>query len=86
MMQQEQRDFTSFRVLRRYERWRKGDNAFMLRAMDAFKKLFGTDSPLVVQARTMGLSAANQCNVSKNYFMRLAMGQNQDLPDVARKK
>jgi 2-octaprenylphenol hydroxylase len=83
--QQEQRDFTSLRVLRRYERWRKGDNALMLLAMRGFKELFNTTSPLIVQARNVGLSVTNKLDVVKNYFMRLAIGESQDLPHVARK-
>ena len=78
----EQRDVGSVRVLRRYERWRKGDNLMMLAAMRFFKECFGTQSSLVVQARTMGLTVTNQLSFVKNYFTKIAMGELFDLPDL----
>lgn len=75
-------DVGSFRVLRRYERWRKGDNVMMLAAMRFFKECFGTQSPFIVQARNMGLTMTNRLNFLKNYFMKIAMGESLDLPDL----
>ena len=77
------RDVGSMRVLRRYERWRKGDNTVMLMAMRGFKELFGTTSPSAVQIRSMGLKFTNQSVRIKNCFMQLAMGESTDLPSLA---
>jgi 2-octaprenylphenol hydroxylase len=83
--QQQQRDIGSLRVLRRYERWRKGDNTLMLIAMRGFKELFNTASPLIVQARNMGLHFTDKFDIIKNYVMQVAMGESHDLPQIASK-
>ena len=76
------RDVGSFRVLRCYERWRKGDNLIMLLAMRFFKECFSTKSPLIVHVRNMGLTVTNRLSFIKNYFMKIAMGEALDLPDL----
>lgn len=81
----EKRDMGSVRVLRCYERWRKGDNIIMLLAMQFFKECFSTQSPLVVQARNIGLTMTNRLGFIKNYFMKIAMGESFDLPDLMRR-
>ncbi|MFV9990641.1 MAG: UbiH/UbiF/VisC/COQ6 family ubiquinone biosynthesis hydroxylase [Coxiella endosymbiont of Dermacentor nuttalli] len=75
-------DVGSVRVLRRYERWRKGDNLMMLAAMRFFKEFFGTQLSLIVQMRTMGLMMTNRLNFVKNCFIKIAMGEVFDLPDL----
>lgn len=81
-----QHDFASLRTLRRYERWRKGDNSFMLLAMRGFKELFGGSSICLTQARNVGLYLANRSHLLKNCFMRIAMGETSDLPALAKKR
>lgn len=80
---QKQQDIGSLRVLRRYQRWRKGDNALMLAAMRGFKELFSGDSPWLVQLRSHGLSLTNQTDFIKNSIMRYAIGRQGDLPTLA---
>lgn len=71
-------------VLRRYERWRKGDNLMMMAAMDGFKRLFGSDwRPLQVMRGT-GLALTNHSGPIKNVIIRHAMGRGGDLPRLAR--
>ncbi len=70
-------------VLRRYERWRKGENLAMIMAMDAFKELFGTSLPPVCWARNLGLSLTDAAGPVKRLIMRRAMGLEGDLPRVA---
>lgn len=71
-------------LLRRYERWRKGDNIAMLAAMDAFKRLFSNDFPPLVQLRNSGLLLADRLGPVKNFFVRRGMGLSGDLPPLAR--
>lgn len=80
--QQEKRDVGSSRVLRRYERWRKGDNTIMLAAMRLFKECFGTQFSFIVQARNMGLTITNRFSFLKNFWMKIAMGETSDLPKL----
>ena len=77
-------DIGSQRVLRRYERWRKGDNTLMLLAMRGFKECFGDHSPLLVTARSFGLNLTNRLFFLKKYFMQIAMNNQDDLPWCAK--
>lgn len=71
-------------VLRRFERWRKGDNLIMMTAMDGFKKLFGSEAPPLKWLRNEGLSITNKLPLLKNQIMLHAMGYKGDLPTLAR--
>ena len=70
---QKQRDPGSFNVLRRYERWRKGDNQLVQMAMNGFHDLFGFQSPGLIYARSQGLNFINRFNVLKNWLMSFAL-------------
>ncbi len=70
-------------VLRRYERWRKGENLAMLWAMDAFKELFGTSLLPVRLARNLGMDLTDRVPPVKRWIMRRAMGLSGDLPRIA---
>jgi 2-octaprenylphenol hydroxylase len=74
----------AFDVLRRYERWRKGDNASMLAAMSTFKSVFTSNSPLVQLGRNLGFTLTNRATPAKNFFIRYAMGLVGDLPKLAK--
>jgi 2-octaprenylphenol hydroxylase len=78
------RDFASFKTLRRYERWRKGDNLLMLGVMDGFKRLFGNSLPPVRLLRNVGLKLTDAAGPLKNLIARRAMGLEGDLPRLAR--
>ena len=71
-------------VLRRYERWRKGDNLMMMAAMDGFKRLFGSEDRILQWLRGAGLALTNQAGPLKNLISRHAMGRSGDLPRLAR--
>lgn len=77
------RDPGSTRVLRRYERWRRGDNERMLRSMDGFKRLFGSSLPPVQWLRGTGLNLVDRLGPVKGMFSRYAMGLVGDLPKTA---
>ncbi|MDF3054501.1 MAG: Ubiquinone biosynthesis hydroxylase, UbiH/UbiF/VisC/COQ6 family [Gammaproteobacteria bacterium] len=71
-------------ILRRYERWRKGDNELMLKAMSGFKQLFGSTSALHIHARSLGFLLTDKLPFVKNYFIERAMGLSGDLPMCAK--
>jgi 2-octaprenylphenol hydroxylase len=77
-------DFSSLKALRRYERWRKGDNLLMLGVMDGFKRLFGASLPPVRLLRNIGLNLTDAAGPLKNLIARRAMGLAGDLPRLAR--
>lgn len=78
------RDIGDLGVLRRYERWRKGDNAAMIFALDGFKRLFSNDIAPLARLRNAGLRAVDGFTPLKHAFMRRAMGLSGDLPNLAR--
>ncbi|HRC72386.1 MAG TPA: UbiH/UbiF/VisC/COQ6 family ubiquinone biosynthesis hydroxylase [Candidatus Competibacter sp.] len=79
-----EQDIGSLKVLRRYERWRKGDNLLMLGVMDGFKRLFGASLPPLPLLRNLGLALTDAAGPLKNLIARRAMGLEGDLPRLAR--
>lgn len=78
------RDPGALLVLRRYERWRRGENLLMMSAMDGFNTLFGDHPGPVCRLRNFGLSMVDAVGPAKNLFMRHAAGLAGDLPALAR--
>ena len=72
-------------ALRRYERWRKGDNLLMQNAMDVFHWLFGRQDALSVGLRSLGLGVTDRLAPAKQLFMAHAMGERLDLPPLGRR-
>ena len=80
------RDFASYQTLRKYERWRRGENQIMMYSMSGFKNLFGNENALVSKVRNFGLNLVQKSGVAKNMIMQRAMGFEGDLPKIARDK
>ncbi|MCR4346048.1 MAG: UbiH/UbiF/VisC/COQ6 family ubiquinone biosynthesis hydroxylase [Sulfuricaulis sp.] len=80
-----QKDIGAHEVLRRYERWRKGDNLAMVSITGGFKYLFGNELPVVSQLRNWGLDLTNAATPIKNLIMRRASGLEGDLPKLTRR-
>ncbi len=78
------RDPGALHTLRRFERWRRGDNQLMMSAMDGINLLFSNANPLLGQVRSRGLDAVNRAGILRQLFMRHAMGLDGDLPALAR--
>lgn len=78
------RDIGALRVLRAYERWRKGGNLAMLAVTDAFKRGFGSEDQAIRRLRNFGLTLADRLSPVKHLIMQRAMGLAGDLPRLAR--
>lgn len=78
------KDFGHEHILRRHERWRKGNTLAVMTAMDGFKYLFGNQQPLLSWLRNQGLTVANTMPFFKPILMRQAMGLSGDLPPLAK--
>jgi 2-octaprenylphenol hydroxylase len=78
------RNIGSLKILRRYERWRKGDNLAMLSVMTGFKSLFGNNNSILKTLRNSGLNITNELTPVKNTIIRHAMGLAGDLSKLAR--
>jgi len=81
---QEKRPLGSSRCLRRYERWRKGDNLMMMASMDVINKTYGVSAQPFIRLRSAGMNWINHTAMVKAYFNHYAMGLRDDLPKLAR--
>lgn len=75
----------AYAVLRRYERWRKGDNLGMMFLMDAFKRLFTTESVPLKFVRDNGIRLTNALDPLKAIIMQSATGMRGELPTMIRR-
>lgn len=78
------RDPGRLQVLRRYERWRKGENNNVMYIMDGFKHLFENKMQSVQWLRNLGLDMIDSFPMAKHAIMKRAMGLEGDLPAIAR--
>ncbi|BAZ95267.1 2-polyprenyl-6-methoxyphenol hydroxylase and related FAD-dependent oxidoreductases [Thiohalobacter thiocyanaticus] len=78
------RDIGAHANLRRYERWRRGENALMQSAMDGFKWLFASPLTPVRLLRNLGLGTVDRLTPVKSLLARHAMGRAGDLPRLVR--
>lgn len=80
----QQRDIGSERVLRGYERWRKGDALAMLAFTHGMQRLFGVRAPGVKTLRNVGLQWMNRLAPVKRAMIRQAAGLAGELPALCR--
>ncbi|MDG6773227.1 UbiH/UbiF/VisC/COQ6 family ubiquinone biosynthesis hydroxylase [Thiomicrorhabdus sp. ZW0627] len=78
------RDLGQFSVLRRYERWRRGDNAIVQRSMEGFDWMFKQDAALKSVFRKGFLPVANRLTPVKNWLMGQALNGREALPKLAK--
>ena len=78
------RDIGRLQVLRRYERWRKGENQQIMYLLDCFKYLFENKFQSVQWLRNLGLDIVDEMPFFKNVIMARAMGLKGNLPRFAR--
>ncbi|WP_110685599.1 UbiH/UbiF/VisC/COQ6 family ubiquinone biosynthesis hydroxylase [Salinicola aestuarinus] len=72
------------RILARYARRRRGDNAVMLGAMQGFQRLFGSAQPALRLARNWGLGGVDRLMPVKRLMIRQALGEAGDLAERCR--
>ena len=68
------RNISSYRILRRYERARKLDNQLTDQSMTTLHRLFGISNPGFAMLRGLGIKALNSSTMLKNRMARQAMG------------
>lgn len=71
------------KTLRRYERARKAENWMLGLSLDAIKRLFAAQSPLIATLRGRALGLVDQSPPLKHFFMRRAMGTDGTVPPLA---
>jgi len=78
------RDIGERSTLRRYQRWRYGENQLMISALDGLYELFKPQPALVQRTRSMSLDLVNKVHPVKMHLMQRAMGTIGDLPSLAK--
>jgi 2-octaprenylphenol hydroxylase len=84
--QKDAKDPGSLITLRRFERWRKGDNLATQLIIDGLKRLFGNTLFPIRAARNLGLTATDTTTPIKRQIMRWASGLAGDLPPLAKQR
>ena len=79
----QQRDIGDYSVLRKYARWRSGDNFVMLKLMHNFKQMFTSQIKIIQQVRNLGFSCAHHSPLLKQFFIRQAVGFRGEQPPLA---
>ncbi len=82
--EQKKNNFADYLTLRKFERWRRGENTLMMFGMSGFKNLFSNEQTELSVIRNMGLNMVNSLGPIKHKFMRHAMGLEGDLPELAK--
>ena len=71
-------------ILRRYERWRKGDNLLTMGVLDGLHRLFGAGWVPAARLGGLGLGIVDRLAPVKRRLALYAMGDSGDLPMAAR--
>jgi 2-polyprenylphenol 6-hydroxylase len=72
------------RVLRRYERWRKSEVAFMDTAITVFDRLLAHGTGPLAKIAQRGLGWVNRSQEAKRFFAARALGLSGEIPRAAR--
>lgn len=75
-------DPCALRCLRRYERWRRSENALMLGLTDTVNRVFAQKSVLVAGARRVGMALVAAQPLARRVLVERALGLSGDLPDL----
>jgi 2-octaprenylphenol hydroxylase len=78
----DEEDYSSMRVLRRYERWRKAENALFLGLADTLNRLFGDRGMASAAVRRMGLSVVGGQAFLRRTLAEHALGLRGDVPAI----
>ncbi len=79
------KDIGQHSVLRRYERWRKGDNELVLAMMAGFKNIFGNYDASAKAVRSAGMNLADSIAPLKTILAKYATGLYGDIPALCRR-
>jgi len=77
-------DWTGLRVLRRYERWRRSENALMMSVVDGLNRLFGAESTAVSSLRRLGMGVVARQSLLRRALAEHALGIRGDVPQLVR--
>jgi 2-octaprenylphenol hydroxylase len=71
------------RTLRRYERWRRSENAIVMALCDTINRVFGERSVAVAAVRRFGMSLVTRQPLLRRQLVERALGLGGNVPDLA---
>lgn len=74
------------RVLRRYERWRRSENAVVLATCDTLNRLFTEKSVAIAAVRRFGLAVVTRQPLLRRTLIERALGLGGDVPALVRRQ
>lgn len=78
-------DIGSRRCLRKFERWRRGENSIMISVLDGFYHAFKPQPSAFQKLRSAALNIADSAGPLKRFVMHYALGTSGQLPTLAKK-
>lgn len=72
-------------ALRRYERWRKSENALALGLIDGLNSLFSNDNAALGLVRRSGFALLNRSRIAKRGLIERALGIGGHVPNIVRR-
>jgi 2-polyprenyl-6-methoxyphenol hydroxylase-like FAD-dependent oxidoreductase len=76
-------EYHGMRVLRRYERWRRSENALVLGLTDSLNRLFAERSVAVAAVRRAGMGLVARQPWLRRSLIERALGLGGDVPELA---
>ena len=76
----------ALRLLRRYERWRKGDNQLASASIDAFNRFLSFGRDRAGRLAQRGLGWVDGSGIAKRLLIERAMGLAGEMPEAARRR
>jgi 2-octaprenylphenol hydroxylase len=74
-------NYGDYKILRRYERWRRSENLLAAAALDGLERLFANSDALTAGMRTAGLGAVARLPSMKRVLAQRALGLAGDVPE-----
>jgi 2-octaprenylphenol hydroxylase len=75
-------EWGDYRLLRRYQRWRKSENLLAAGAFDGLERLFSSERSFQVSLAAVGFDMLDGAPLVKNWLVRRALGLSGDLPGI----
>jgi 2-octaprenylphenol hydroxylase len=78
-------EYAGFRVLRRYERWRRSENALVMGACDTLNRVFTKKGMGIAAARRLGMTLVTGQPLLRRALVGRALGLGGDVPAIVKR-
>jgi 2-octaprenylphenol hydroxylase len=78
-------EYAGFKVLRRYERWRRSENALVMGACDSLNRVFTEKGMGIAAARRLGMRLVTGQPLLRRALVGRALGLEGDVPAIVKR-